>query len=88
MCEARYDRRSSLHRSTATRDPRPGAYANVTPASQPAVRFYSSFRDLTATGFWTTRSGIADLEYKGNTFVDEWNGCPENALKKLGVSYE
>ena len=60
----------------------------MTPASQPAVRFYSSFRDLTATGFWTTRSGIADLEYKGNTFVDEWNGCPENALKKLGVSYE
>jgi hypothetical protein len=29
-----------------------------------------------------------DLEYKGNAFVDEWNGCPEDALKKLGVSYE
>jgi hypothetical protein len=52
-----------------------------------AVSFFNSFRDLTASGFWTTKMGIKDLDYRGNVFVDEWNGCPDAALKKLGVSY-
>lgn len=49
--------------------------------------FFSSFRDLTATGFWTTKMGMEDLQYQGNRYVAEWNGCPDGALKKLGVSY-
>lgn len=53
-----------------------------------AVTFFSSFRDLTASGFWTTRIGIGDLQYRGNTFVRDWNGCPKEALEKLGVKYE
>lgn len=52
------------------------------------VAFFSSFRDLTAAGFWTTRMGIDDLQYMGNRSVARWNGCPPEALKKLGVSYE
>jgi len=52
-----------------------------------AVAFFGSFRDLTASGFWTTKMGIADLQYTGNVFVDEWNGCPQPALDKLGVRY-
>jgi gluconate 2-dehydrogenase gamma chain len=52
-----------------------------------AVAFFNSFRDLTASGFWTTRMGIADLQYQGNVYVDEWNGCPTEALQKLGVRY-
>ena len=52
------------------------------------VAFFSSFRDLTASGFWTTRMGIDDLQYLGNRSVARWNGCPPEALKKLGVSYE
>ena len=50
-----------------------------------AVAFFSSFRDLTASGFWSSRIGVADLEYQGNTFVAEWNGCPDEALRKIGV---
>ncbi len=50
-----------------------------------AIAFFNSFRDLTASGFWSTRMGIADLQYQGNTFVSEWTGCPDAALKKLGV---
>ncbi len=50
-----------------------------------AVAFFSSFRDLTASGFWTTRMGIEDLQYQGNRFVGEWTGCPDAALKKLGL---
>jgi gluconate 2-dehydrogenase gamma chain len=51
------------------------------------VAFFNSFRDLTASGFWTTKVGMQDLQYVGNTFVPEWKGCPDEALKKLGVSY-
>ena len=28
------------------------------------VRFFSNIRDLTATGFWTSREGIDDLQYR------------------------
>jgi gluconate 2-dehydrogenase gamma chain len=52
------------------------------------VAFFNNFRDLTASGFWTTRMGIDDLQYMGNRSVARWNGCPPEALKKLGVSYE
>ena len=52
------------------------------------IAFFSSFRDLTATGFWTSRMGVADLQYQGNVFVREWKGCPDEALRKLGVSYD
>jgi len=52
-----------------------------------AVAFFSSFRDLTASGFWSSKMGVADLQYQGNVFVAEWAGCPDGALTKLGVSY-
>jgi hypothetical protein len=51
------------------------------------IAFFSSFRDLTAAGFWTTRMGIDDLQYLGNRSVARWTGCPEEALSKLGVRY-
>ena len=51
------------------------------------VAFFNSFRDLTASGFWTTRMGIDDLQYLGNRSVARWAGCPDEALQKLGVSY-
>lgn len=50
--------------------------------------YFVSFRNLTLTGFWTTRVGIDDLQYMGNTFVPQWEGCPPAALNKLGVSYD
>jgi gluconate 2-dehydrogenase gamma chain len=50
-----------------------------------AIAFFNSFRDLTASGFWSTKMGIGDLQYQGNVFVSEWNGCPDAALKKLGL---
>jgi hypothetical protein len=48
--------------------------------------FFTSFRDLTASGFWTTRMGIDDLQYLGNVGVAEWKGCPEEVVKKLGLN--
>jgi hypothetical protein len=49
------------------------------------VSFFNSFRDLTASGFWTSRMGIKDLQYIGNVYVPEWKGCPDEVLKKLGL---
>ena len=49
------------------------------------VAFFNRFRDLTASGFWSTEMGIADLQYMGNHAVSEWTGCPEEALRHVGV---
>ena len=56
------------------------------PEMSHGVAFFNSFRDLTASGFWTTKMGMADLQFMGNVFVPEWKGCPDEALKKLGVT--
>jgi Gluconate 2-dehydrogenase subunit 3 len=55
------------------------------PGLSHGVGFFNSFRDLTASGFWTSKMGIADLQYMGNVYVPEWTGCPPEALKKLGL---
>jgi len=30
---------------------------------------------------------VKDLRYMGNVFAPNWNGCPPEALRKLGVTY-
>src|SRR2546430_2593432 len=57
------------------------------PEHAAGVAFFNGFRDLTATGFFSSKLGVQDLRYVGNTFVAEWKGCPPEALAKLGVSY-
>ncbi|MEO8200476.1 MAG: gluconate 2-dehydrogenase subunit 3 family protein [Gemmatimonadota bacterium] len=52
------------------------------------VAFFSRFRDMTASAFFSSKMGVDDLQYKGNTFVTEWTGCPPEALAKLGVKYD
>ena len=49
------------------------------------VAFFSAFRDLTASGFWSSEMGVKDIDYVGNTFVAEWKGCPPEVLAKLGL---
>jgi hypothetical protein len=58
------------------------------PEMSQGVAFFNMFRDMTASGFWSSKIGVADLDYQGNTFVAEWKGCPPAALQKLGVQYE
>ena len=50
------------------------------------VAFFNSFRDLTASGFFSSKVGVQDLGYMGNRFVPTWTGCPEPVLKKLGLT--
>lgn len=52
------------------------------------VSFFNDFRDLTASGFFSSKMGVEDLQYLGNVFVHEWEGCPPAALAKLGVKYD
>ena len=57
------------------------------PALAPGVAFFNAFRDLTASGFWSSKMGVQDLRYMGNVVVPEWKGCPDEQLRKLGVRY-
>jgi gluconate 2-dehydrogenase gamma chain len=59
----------------------------VRPEMRHGAAFFARFRDMAAAGFFSSAIGFKDLQYMGNTFVPQWNGCPEAALTKLGVSY-
>lgn len=52
-----------------------------------AVRFFNHFRDLVVGGFFSSKMGVQDLQYMGNTMVAEWKGCPDNVLAHLNISY-
>ena len=57
------------------------------PEMQNGVRFFNNFRNFTASGFWSSKMGVDDLQYMGNRPMSTWNGCPQPALNKLGVRY-
>ena len=61
--------------------------ARARPEVKEGVEFFNRFRDFTASGFWSSRMGVEDLQYRGNTVVPEWTGCPPEALRKLDVTY-
>lgn len=55
------------------------------PGAEAGAEFFTAFRDLVASGFWTSRLGMQDLGYAGNTYVAEWKGCPPEVLSRLGL---
>jgi hypothetical protein len=55
------------------------------PEMTQGAAFFTLFRDLVASGFWSSRMGVEDLQYTGNTFVAEWKGCPPEVLAKIGL---
>jgi gluconate 2-dehydrogenase gamma chain len=56
------------------------------PEMKPGVRFFNMMRNLTASGFYTSKIGIADIGYAGNQ-ANQWNGVPDDVLKQYGVAY-
>ncbi len=50
------------------------------------VAFFTLLRNLTVTGFYTSKIGIADLGYMGNV-PNKWNGVPAEVLKQYNISY-
>jgi gluconate 2-dehydrogenase gamma chain len=51
------------------------------------VAFFNRMRDLVGMGFFSSAMGWKDLRYEGNVFNPDWQGCPEAAMQKLGVSH-
>ncbi|HEX5575787.1 MAG TPA: gluconate 2-dehydrogenase subunit 3 family protein [Gemmatimonadales bacterium] len=62
--------------------------ARARPEMSDGVAFFNAFRDLTASGFWSSEMGVKDLRYQGNAVVPKWTGCPDAALRKIGVRYQ
>jgi hypothetical protein len=58
------------------------------PEMSHGVAFFNRFRDLTASGFFSSEMGWKDVRYIGNVFNPLWAGCPPEALAKLGVTGE
>ena len=40
------------------------------------IAFFAALRSMTCDGFYTSKIGIADLKYIGNTSIAEFPGCP------------
>lgn len=62
--------------------------AKARPEMSQGVAFFNRFRDLTASGFFSSYMGWQDVQYIGNVFNPNWDGCPPAAMAKLGVSQD
>jgi gluconate 2-dehydrogenase gamma chain len=54
------------------------------PGMRHGVAFFSLMRNLTASGFWSSKIGIADIGYQGNT-PNSWDGVPGDVLMQYGL---
>lgn len=57
------------------------------PEHSQGVAFFNRFRDLTASGFFSSQMGVEDLQYVGNRAIPGWTGCPPEVMNHLGLSY-
>jgi hypothetical protein len=53
------------------------------PEFKDAADFFTLVRDLTATGFYTTKEGMKDLQYIGNMPLFAFKGPPKEVLEYL-----
>jgi hypothetical protein len=56
------------------------------PEMRPGVAFFNLFRNLVATGFYTSEIGVKDVGYIGNV-PNQWNGVPDDILKQYKLAY-
>lgn len=55
-----------------------------TPQFEAGRAFFTRMRNLTLTGYYTTKMGIDDLGYVGN-IPNTWDGVPADVLKEHGI---
>ena len=60
--------------------------AKAPPKLSHGVAFFTRMRDLTAGGFFSTKMGWEDVQFVGNAYNPNWQGCPPEANAKLGVT--
>src|SRR5690606_28444684 len=58
--------------------------ARAKPEHAAGVRFFNAFRDLTGSGFFSSKIGIADIGYLGNRPIGAWTGCTAAAEQHIG----
>ena len=58
--------------------------AKAKPEMAQGVAFFNRMRDLTASGFFTSKIGLEDIGYKGNT-PGKWTGVPDDVLHQYGL---
>jgi hypothetical protein len=56
------------------------------PEFKQGVNFFSLIRNLTVTGFYTTKIGYDDVGFVGNR-PNQWNGVPPDVLKQYNMAY-
>ena len=59
--------------------------AKAKPELSHGVAFFTRMRDMTASGFYSSKMGIQDVRYMGNVPLAKWDGCPPEVIAKLGV---
>jgi hypothetical protein len=57
------------------------------PEHSQGVKFFNKMRDLTMTGYFTSKEGLKDLGYRGNV-PNEWLGVPDDVLAKHNMNYD
>lgn len=63
------------------------AYPDPKPEMEYGATFFNRIRNLTLTGYYTTKMGIEELGYVGNR-PNVWDGVPDHVLKKHNMSYD
>ena len=56
----------------------------ATPDMRQGVVFFNRMRNLTASGFYTSKIGVKDIGYVGNT-PNVWEGVPADVLAQYGL---
>ncbi|WKN41837.1 gluconate 2-dehydrogenase subunit 3 family protein [Tunicatimonas pelagia] len=59
----------------------------ATPEVAQGVTFFNRMRNLTLTGYYTSKMGIEELGYQGNR-PNVWDGVPDDVLKEHGMAYD
>jgi hypothetical protein len=60
---------------------------NEKPEFSQGIAFFNLMRNLTLTGYYTTKMGFEDLGYTGN-YANVWDGVPEEVLAEHDVEYD
>jgi hypothetical protein len=60
--------------------------ARAKPEFREAAKFFATFRDLTAGGYYTTPAGMKDIGYAGNVALERFDGPPPEVLRRVGLA--
>jgi len=60
---------------------------NKKPDMAYGIKLFDRMRNLTMTGYYTSRMGLDDLGYNGN-YANVWDGVPAEVLAKHDVDYD